>query len=225
MKKMGLLVAGLFSATTVLGQKKAIFLDSLGQRTTYELHWAQVVGGRYRTVYDRKTHLRTLVRTSPAEFAKELAATDARIRRRDRLGTSFPTFALTDLAGQPVSSADLAGRVIVINFWFAGCTPCEMERPELNALRQHYATDERVRFLSFAASSPEQLRGFLADHPVLYDVVPLPKPEVERQFGVSNFPVNVVLDRAGRYVFNSVGTGVGIGQLLRREIDGALARP
>jgi thiol-disulfide isomerase/thioredoxin len=220
-----MLIAAVLCAATAFGQKKAIFLDSLGQRTTYELHWAQVVGGRYCSVYDRKTRLRTLVRTTPAEFAKALAATDTRIRRRDRLGTPFPTFALTDLAGQPVSSFDLAGRVTVINFWFVGCTPCEMERPELNALRQQYATDERVRFLSFAASSPEQLRRFLADHPILYDVVPLPKPEVERQFGVSNFPVNVVLDRTGRYVFNSLGSGVGIGQLLRREIDGALARP
>jgi peroxiredoxin len=37
-------------------------------------------------------------------------------------------------AGEPVSSADFDGQVVVINFWYAACPPCRVEAPDLEAL-------------------------------------------------------------------------------------------
>lgn len=42
-------------------------------------------------------------------------------------------------AGEPVSSADYAGEVLVLNFWYAACPPCRLEAPDLEALSQHFA--------------------------------------------------------------------------------------
>jgi thiol-disulfide isomerase/thioredoxin len=46
---------------------------------------------------------------------------------------------LTD--GTPVSSKDYAGEVLVVNFWYAGCPPCRVEAPDLEALSQKYKAD------------------------------------------------------------------------------------
>ncbi len=51
---------------------------------------------------------------------------------------------LTD--GSPVSSKDYAGDVLVVNFWYAGCPPCRVEAPDLEALYQKYKA-EGVDFL------------------------------------------------------------------------------
>ncbi|MFJ3490075.1 TlpA family protein disulfide reductase [Leifsonia aquatica] len=52
-----------------------------------------------------------------------------------------------DLAdGSPVSSKDYAGDVLVVNFWYAGCPPCRVEAPDLEALYQKYKA-EGVDFL------------------------------------------------------------------------------
>lgn len=43
--------------------------------------------------------------------------------------------------GTNVSSKDYAGKVLVVNFWYAGCPPCRVEAPDLQALSQKYASD------------------------------------------------------------------------------------
>lgn len=48
--------------------------------------------------------------------------------------------------GSPVSSKDYAGDVLVVNFWYAGCPPCRVEAPDLEALYQKYK-GEGVGFL------------------------------------------------------------------------------
>jgi thiol-disulfide isomerase/thioredoxin len=52
------------------------------------------------------------------------------------LGKAAPPFTLTDLSGKRVTSADLAGKTVIVNFWNSWCTPCEQELP---ALQQWYA--------------------------------------------------------------------------------------
>lgn len=51
---------------------------------------------------------------------------------------------LTD--GTAVSSKDYSGDVLVVNFWYAGCPPCRVEAPDLEALYQKYK-GEGVDFL------------------------------------------------------------------------------
>lgn len=48
--------------------------------------------------------------------------------------------------GDTVASRDYAGKVLIVNFWYAGCPPCRVEAPELQELSQKYA-DQGVAFL------------------------------------------------------------------------------
>ncbi len=63
--------------------------------------------------------------------------------------------------GELTGSADLAGRVAVLNFWYANCAPCRVEAPILEEINQSYAEqdvvflgvntrDSAARALSFA---------------------------------------------------------------------------
>jgi len=48
--------------------------------------------------------------------------------------------------GDTVASRDYAGKVLVVNFWYAGCPPCRVEAPALQELSQKYAS-QGVAFL------------------------------------------------------------------------------
>lgn len=41
-------------------------------------------------------------------------------------------------SGEPVSSEDFAGDVLVVNFWYAACAPCRAEAPVLQELSAAY---------------------------------------------------------------------------------------
>jgi thiol-disulfide isomerase/thioredoxin len=49
-------------------------------------------------------------------------------------------------SGVEVGSDDYAGKVLVLNFWYAGCPPCRVEAPQLEEVNQGFAGQD-VAFL------------------------------------------------------------------------------
>jgi len=56
------------------------------------------------------------------------------------------TFSGETDSGVEVSSADYAGKVLVLNFWYAGCPPCRVEAPQLEEVSQSFSGED-VAFL------------------------------------------------------------------------------
>ena len=55
-------------------------------------------------------------------------------------------FSGTTEAGETLSSADLAGQVVVVNFWYASCAPCRAEARDLQSLSEQFA-DQGASFV------------------------------------------------------------------------------
>lgn len=51
-----------------------------------------------------------------------------------------------DLEGETISSADFAGKTLVVNVWGSWCPPCRKEAPVLQGVAEQYA-DQGVQFL------------------------------------------------------------------------------
>ncbi|MET0766218.1 MAG: TlpA disulfide reductase family protein [Aeromicrobium sp.] len=51
-----------------------------------------------------------------------------------------------DLEGKPLSSADFAGKTLVVNVWGPWCAPCRAEAPDLDVVEEEYA-DQDVQFI------------------------------------------------------------------------------
>ena len=51
-------------------------------------------------------------------------------------GHAVPKFAVETLDGERLTSRDLAGKAVIVNFWNSWCLPCQQEHP---ALTQFYA--------------------------------------------------------------------------------------
>lgn len=81
----------------------------------------------------------------------------------------FPTLKVETLDGATFDLAAQRGKWVVVNYWATWCSPCLKEMPELSALdamREHIV----VIGLAYEDSTPEAMRAFLQDHPVVYPI-------------------------------------------------------
>jgi hypothetical protein len=120
MKKIFILLLTSLTFELTGQNKHTIFHDSVGQVTTFENHWAQVITGKFKSHYHKVENKKTLVRTTKEEFELEVRNTEKRIRIKDKGDTDFPEFNMMDTDGDSIAKSSLMIKILVINFWFIG---------------------------------------------------------------------------------------------------------
>ena len=65
----------------------------------------------------------------------------------------LPKLSLTDLSGHPLTTEQLAGRVVLVEFWATWCPPCRSTLQWLGTLQQNYGGN--IAVVALAVESPE----------------------------------------------------------------------
>lgn len=109
-----------------------------------------------------------------------------------------------DMEGKQFNLKEQKGKVVVLNFWFVNCPPCQQEMPQLNTLVDRYAGNPDVHFLSVALDERYDIIDFLKTHPFTYRIIDGGR-FIANGLGINRYPTHVVLDREGKVVFHTSG--------------------
>ncbi|HJQ68121.1 MAG TPA: redoxin domain-containing protein [Blastocatellia bacterium] len=114
-------------------------------------------------------------------------------------------FKLKTLGGKMLSSADLKGRVVVINYWGIWCGWCVEEMPEFQELYKKYKDDKEVMILTInndrnPADVPKWMQKNKYDFNVLFD-----DGYVDAKAVIQGFPTTWFVDKEGRIAFVKEG--------------------
>lgn len=111
------------------------------------------------------------------------------------------------LSGANFSTADLRGRVVLVNFWATSCTTCVAEMPKLVAAWNKYAPRgyETVA-VAMRYDHPNAVAQFAQARSLPFRVALDADGAVAQAFGnVTVTPTTYLLDRSGRIVAKYVG--------------------
>lgn len=112
-------------------------------------------------------------------------------------GKKAPPFKIKRLdTDAEISSADFAGKPMVINFWATWCGPCKTEQPVLDWAANQYK--DRAVFVGIVFEDTEDntkrfLREMGQTYPQLFD----PKSTVAVDYGVSGVPETYFINKEG----------------------------
>lgn len=119
---------------------------------------------------------------------------DQQVNEKGFIDKPLPPFEFKDLNGNNISSKDLLGKVVFINFWFTTCAPCIAEMPALNELKKEYK-EKDVLFIAMAPENAAQIQEFLNKRAFNFQHLYSAREYIQ-QFGIG-YPKNILVDRQG----------------------------
>ncbi|MCJ1696638.1 TlpA family protein disulfide reductase [Rathayibacter caricis] len=130
----------------------------------------------------------------------EIAATD----RSDPI-----VFSGTDENGEAIDSDDLAGRVVVVNFWYASCAPCRAEAADLESVNAEFDGQD-VSFVGVnvrdqAPQAAAFAKTYGITYPSIVDVDGSAQLAFSGKVPPNAVPTTLVLDREGRVASRILG--------------------
>lgn len=155
---------------------------------------------------------------------------DGAVAQWDRPTTAPVTFSGKTISGTGFSSKQYLGKVLVVNFWYAGCPPCRAEAPTLNSLATKFAGDVQfvgVNVTDDSATAAGFERTYKSTYPSIVDQEG--NASVQLAFASSKppkaVPSTLVLDRKGRVTARIVGLANKsiLDTLIQDAVDGNAA--
>ena len=122
-----------------------------------------------------------------------------------------PEVKFATLKGELISTADLRGKVTLINFWATSCAPCVKELPGIAAAyKKYHAQGFETIAVAMEYDPPNYVKSFTERNQLPFMVALDARGEIAKAFGAINgevrvVPTSFVIDRQGRVIKRYLG--------------------
>jgi len=152
------------------------------------------------------------------------------------LNWAAPGAIFSDMDGVSLGLEELAGKVVLLDFWATWCGPCKMALPGIDKMVPEFV--EGGDFVVIPANTWERVSGderkaaaeatwaeLGLSLPIYFDKTrDEGRPAVEA-FGVSGIPTSFLIGKDGKILFKTIGYGGEAGELeLKYKIEWALSK-
>lgn len=133
-------------------------------------------------------------------------------------------FTLEKLDGGELTLSSLRGRVVLLSFWATWCVPCKEEFPALASLSEEF-NDRGLTVVAIAADTKKRVGPFVEEYGSGEMVVLLDRyGSVMRKYGVSFFPMGVIVGADGRLIGTMTGARDYSGEAAYAYFEDLLAK-
>lgn len=118
------------------------------------------------------------------------------------VGQKPPAFTLTTFDGEQITPEDMAGKVVLLNFWASWCKPCEQEAADLETAWRYYQPRGDVLFLGVAWTDTEKASlDYLDRFDVTYPNGPDLGTSISQAYRITGVPETYLIGKDGNLAY------------------------
>ena len=121
--------------------------------------------------------------------------------------SAAPALTFTSIKGEKIATADLRGRVVLINFWATDCPTCVKEMPQMvQTYEKHRGQGFELIAVAMRHDPPNYVLNYTEKNALPFKVALDPMGEAAKAFGdVKLTPTTIVIDKRGNIVIRIIG--------------------
>ncbi len=118
-----------------------------------------------------------------------------------------PGVTFTSIKGEKISTTELRGRVVLVNFWATDCPTCVKEMPRLvQTYNKHREKGFELIAVAMRHDPPNYVLNYTEKNSLPFKVALDPMGEAAKAFGdVKLTPTTIVIDKRGNIVTRILG--------------------
>lgn len=137
---------------------------------------------------------------------------------KEMLDQPAPDFSLVDKYGSTVALSELAGEVVVLDFWATWCGPCRLTMPLLQEFHDVRGNDMKYYAVNIWQEDTTKVRPYISKYGYTFNIL-FGSSETATDYGVKGIPTMVVIDKQGTIRFQHVGYRPDIDEVLGWQLD------
>ncbi len=135
-----------------------------------------------------------------------------------------PVVTFVSIEGEKITTADLRGQVVLVNFWATDCVVCVREMPQIVATyNKFHARGFATIAVAMRHDPPHHVLAYVAKNQLPFKVALDPLGALAQAFGnVRLTPTTFIIDRQGRIIQRIVGEPdfAKLHALLEKQLQG-----
>lgn len=126
---------------------------------------------------------------------------------KTKIGQNVPSFEIEKKDGQKITSESLKGKVVLINFFATWCPPCRMELPKVQEhIWDNFSIRDDFEVIVLAREEGwDKIDPFVKEYGYTFPFYPDLNRKVYSLFAENTIPRNVIIDRDGKIIYQSIG--------------------
>lgn len=132
-------------------------------------------------------------------------------------------FSVADLQGKSLSTSELKGKVVFINFWASWCPPCRAEFPSIQKFYDQYKSNENIVFLTINMDDKPELGTAYLQKENLNVPFWIPSGTIPQEVFSGALPTTLLLDKTGKIRMKHTGVADYSTASFYKQIDDLMA--